>query len=78
MKLYQQGAISTEFLIIYGISGELPEEEVYLSLSSEEKQALWEDRMDKSFGPDWKRHIKNLPAIFQELQDNHNWLKDGF
>lgn len=45
--MYEEGRISEELLILYGISGDLPELHVYHALTDEEKAALWESRMER-------------------------------
>lgn len=79
-QLHQQGKISDQVMMLYGISGDLPERRVYARLSDNEKLALWEERMELRLGPSWRRHIHNLPSMFQERQQTeiHNWRQEGF
>lgn len=77
-QLHQKGIISDEVMLLYGISGDLPERRVYAQLTESEKQVLWEDRMEQKLGPQWKRHIRNLPSMFCETKGVHNWLQEGF
>ena len=77
-NLHQRGKISDEILLLYGISGQLPEQRVYIRLSEEEKRAIWEERMQNRFGPNWRRYVSNLPTIFNTKQGAHDWLRQGF
>lgn len=78
-QLHQQGKISDQVMMLYGISGDLPERIVYAQLTETEKRELWEERMVSRLGPQWRRHVSNLPAIFCEIQHGtHNWLQEGF
>lgn len=78
-QLHQQGKISDQVMLLYGISGDLPERKFYAKLSDNEKLALWEERMELKLGPSWRRHINNLPTMFREVeQSGHNWLQEGF
>lgn len=78
-QLHQQGKISDQVMLLYGISGDLPERRVYARLTEREKRTLWEDRMEMRFGPNWRNHVNNLPPMFQEQQfEIHNWRQEGF
>lgn len=80
--LHQRGIINDETLLLYGISGELPERGMYMSLTQEEKQAIWEERMENRFGPNWRNRFSNLRVrIFDFNKKEYNkinWNKDGF
>lgn len=79
VQLHQQGKISDQVMMLYGISGDLPERKFYEKLSNNEKLALWEERMQLKFGINWRRHINNLPAMFRDIEQGvHNWLQEGF
>jgi hypothetical protein len=78
-QLHQKGIISDQVMLLYGISGELPERQVYARLTEREKLAIWEERMGNRFGPDWRTHISTLPSMFREdRHSGHNWLQEGF
>lgn len=79
-QLHQQGRISDEMMLLYGISGDLPERHVYIELSEDEKKALFSERMERRFGLNWRRRFNNLPMLFQHriFTQKHNWLKEGF
>ena len=79
-QLHQRGLISDEMMLLYGISGELPERRVYIELSEGEKEAFFDERMERRFGPDWRRRFSNLPTFLQRrmFTQKHNWLKEGF
>ena len=79
MQLHQSGKIPDEVVVLFGMSGDLPEKSVYSQFTLEEKQAYWEKRMASNFGDEsWKRRISRLPAMFQEVLPQHNWLQEGF
>ena len=79
MQLHQKGKIPDEVVILFGMSGELPEKSVYSQFTPEEKQSYWENRMASNLGDEpWKRSLNRLPAMFQEIMPIHNWLQEGF
>lgn len=86
--LHEKGIINEEVLVMYGISGPLPERISYNSLSPEEKQQFWENRMRNTYGENWRnrfsRAITDLP-IFNPIQfrenksrEIRNWKLEGF
>jgi len=78
-QLHQRGLVSDEFMLLYGIQGELPERNLYYRLSDEEKQAIFAERMENRFGPNWRRRFRNLPAFLKEIDNAKiNWLEEGF
>lgn len=79
-ELHQKGVISEQVLVLYGISGPLPERNMYAALSAEEKEAIWVQRMESRFGPNWRQRFRNLPAILQRRIETTtiNWRKEGF
>jgi len=58
-ELHKKGIISDEIMILYGISGELPEINMYEEMSFEEKQSIWEEKMEDRFGPEWRQRFNN-------------------
>ena len=78
-QLHQQGKISDQVMLLYGISGDLPERETYEQLDETEKRTLWEERISRRLGSQWRSRINNLPAMFCEIQHGtHNWIQEGF
>jgi hypothetical protein len=80
-QLREQGVISEETLMLYGMSGDLPDRRVYRAMSDEEKRAIWEERMERSFGPNWRDHVAHVPPLLQKRSvefEIHNWSKEGF
>lgn len=83
-QLHQRGIVSDEILLLYGISGDLPEREMYIELNSDEKQALWEERMESRFGPNWRNMFarRNIgQPLFSHRKFEYkktNWLTEGF
>ena len=82
-QLHQQGRISDEMMLLYGLSGDLPDRPSYISLNEEEKEALFSERMERRFGPNWRDRFDDLPRFLRrrtwiEDPQSHNWLKEGF
>lgn len=80
-ELHAKGIVSDEVLLLYGISGDLPERNVYVRMTREEKVALWEQRMRDRYGPDWhwQDHLSFVPRWWREtVQEDDNWLEEGF
>jgi hypothetical protein len=79
-QLHEKGLISNDTMLLYGISGDLPEYGMYMAMSDEEKEALWTERMERRFGPNWRQRFNNLPPLLRQKLKNstHNWLKEGF
>lgn len=80
IELKNKGIISEETLILYGISGPLPERNVYLNMSSSDREHLWMNRMSRRFGSDWQDRLNIQPNFFKSKLESitHNWLKEGF
>jgi len=79
-QLHEKGIISDETMMLYGISGLLPERTAYMTLTLEEKEALWVERMENRFGPYWRRRFRLLPSLLRGgfRRMTHDWLKEGF
>lgn len=84
-RLHQQGRISDQILMLYGISGELPERNAYQALSPEEKERLWAERMERRFGPNWRgivrdRNITEPWFVSRRIESmsSVNWRREGF
>jgi hypothetical protein len=85
VQLHERGAISNEMMLLYGVSGDMPEREAYLAMTPAEKEALWSDRMEQRLGPNWRERFRqrqfSLPTFLQKgvaRYFTHNWLKEGF
>lgn len=80
LELKEKGIISEETLILYGISGPLPDRHVYIQMSENEKERLWSERMERRFGEDWRRRLNIRPNFLRRKCEKiaHNWLKEGF
>lgn len=84
-QLHAKGIISDEVMMLYGISGPLPERNTYVAMSPEEKLALWEEKLANRFGPNWRSrfgdNVTNLP-IFTTRKitcvQPINWQREGF
>lgn len=78
IKLRQRGIMPEEVLLLYGISGDLPDQQTYQSMSIEDRRAFWQDRMGQRFGQAWRRRFNNLPNILIKERRVHDWKKEGF
>jgi hypothetical protein len=85
-RLHERGVISDQTLLMYGISGELPERRTYMGMSSEEKERLWAERLEARLGPNWSERFSDrnlrLPIVenrrWFETQTIVNWRQEGF
>lgn len=77
LQLHQSGSISEDVLVLYGISGELPERNTYHLMTVEERKVLWTRRMEERYGPTWRRHAPGFSKLWETLA-THNWIKEGF
>lgn len=59
-ELHKQGVISDELMIIYGISGDLPDYKTYVEMTQEEKQSVWEEKMENRLGLNWRQRFPNM------------------
>jgi len=79
IRMRDRGQISEKTLIMYGISGDLPDRAIYHALSQEEKRNLWENRLASRFGTSWRSCFTTVPSIFNyEEQVSEQWLTEGF
>lgn len=84
-QLHERGLISNEMMLMYGISGDMPERHTYMTMTPEEKEALWSARMEHRLGPNWRERFEDrrfrLPTFLRERSVGfitHNWVKEGF
>lgn len=80
VELREKGIITEETLLLYGISGPLPDREVYAQMSDVEKEHLWEERMVRRFGDNWRARLNINPRFLRRKCEKitHDWLKEGF
>lgn len=79
-RLHASGAISDEMLLLYGVSGDLPDLQTYQSLTPGERRRLWSDRIASKLGPDWPSRLGGSRAalpVFETPRPNH-WQREGF
>lgn len=74
-QLHDMGVISDEVMLLYGISGPLPEREMYSSMSQVEKEAMWRDRIESRFGP---TRLQFFRCRRTYEVGKVNWQKEGF
>lgn len=80
-KMRERGLISDQMMVIYGISGPLPDQQTYANLSLEEKQRIWTERMESRYGPEWRGLFGNaiLPVVRKSFaQPAIDWRVYGF
>ena len=83
-ELHKKGIISDEIMILYGISGELPEINMYKEMSFEEKQSIWEEKMEDRFGPEWRQrfnnNFENYKLLLKRKKEytKNEWFFSGF
>jgi len=89
LSMRERGVISEETLILYGISGPIPERHPTRDreYTHEEKLAELHGRMERRFGIRWRERFSRLPE-WLAIEDpswfrKHdlgkvNWMKDGF
>jgi hypothetical protein len=75
-ELHAKGVVSQETLLLYGISGELPDVDAYRRLNQEEKQLLWRERTEARFGP--QANTSFLVPLIATSKLANNWRFEGF
>lgn len=77
IELFRRGEIEEYVLILHGVSGNLPSEETYRSMSRQEKTQFWQQKMQSKYGKQWKELFHSLPALLNE-NSQVNWTQEGF
>lgn len=83
-RLHEKGIIDDSTLLLFGISGDLPERRVWVEMTTEEKEALWAQRLEGRFGPNWRELVRELSGgtlfrfVTRQRRNEVNWLKEGF
>lgn len=87
--LHTRGKISDEVLMLYGISGPLPERRPPQELTEEEKQML-RNRITDRLGIHWTERVEHVPAWLMNPEartihsdhsqpvKNNDWITEGF
>lgn len=81
LRMHEQGQISDQILLLYGMSGDLPDQENYRTLQEHERHNFWSARMEKNLGPNWRERFDSLPSLLKRMVSNRlipQWIKDGF
>lgn len=85
LKLHEQGKVTTNMLLLYGVQGDIPERHPVLhrDLSQEEKAEIIRERFRQRFGENWERTIGHLvPKWLRHRKEwsitTVDWSKDGF
>lgn len=78
-QLHSTGKISDEIMLLYGISGDLPDRREFNQLSDQEKLNFWEERLQNRFGSTWRSEVRNIPEFLKEIRKiDHKWANEGF
>ena len=80
-RMHEEGQISDRVLLLYGMSGDLPDQETYQGLADYERSAFWSTRMEQNLGPNWRERFDSLPPLLKRIVSNRlipQWIKDGF
>lgn len=84
-QLHQRGVISDEVMVLYGISGPLPDRDSYSGMTTDEKRVMWEERMSNRFGPNWRerfsQRVNAMPFFtWRQVKSDQiiNWQREGF
>jgi hypothetical protein len=81
LDLHSREEICDETLLLFGMSGDLPDPEWFHTLSEEERAEYWSRRMEDRLGEDWREQFKRLPRFLRKVVKNKLaslWIKDGF
>ena len=81
IRLKEQGIITDNTLLLYGVSGDLPEQRTYQQLNLEESRSFWERKFRNRYGDSWRNYFDTLPSIFDESHKaelSKEWPKEGF
>lgn len=83
-ELHAKGMINDQVLLMFGISGDLPELSSYNRLSTEQKNTIWNEKLSNRFGGNWREDFveKGIPVIavrqLKSIKSDINWRKEGF
>jgi len=80
LKLYRQGRVSEEVLLLYGISGNLPEKSVYQEMTAEERRDFWNQRSRENFESDVDSSFFSMSRIIEKRKQSEkiDWIRQGF
>lgn len=84
IDLYEQGKISNEMMMLYAISGPLPDVLEYRSLRPEQKEDFWTSRIEQRLGDvpqnkvNWRELRGNMKEWLKFEDTKVDWKKEGF
>lgn len=80
IRLREKGEISDKVLLLYGISGEMPQRSTITTpQEKEEARQLFLTRIVARFGKRWRRFFKEIPTwLWEDETALNEWLKEGF
>jgi len=79
IRMHREGNITDEVLLLYAVSGPLPQQE-YHTMSEVEKERWWEERVESNLGIEWRTYLGSR-SEFMKMSKNKakvNWAEDGF
>ena len=82
-RLHASGKINDASLMMFAISGPLPDPDAYRRMNNEQKRAIWNPRLNERLGANWRETL-NHPEAKIPVFDNRfdfvkvNWIKEGF
>lgn len=84
INLYERGIVSNEIMMLYAISGPLPDVLEYRKMRAEQKEEFWSNRIEQNLGDvpqtrlNWREFQNKLREWFQFEDRKVNWMKEGF
>jgi hypothetical protein len=81
-EMHQNGEISDEALLLYGMSGEVPDPKWLCNLEDHEREKFWNKKMSKRLGENWRERFRSLPDFLRRVVVSSRlipkWSRDGF
>lgn len=83
LNLFEQGKITQNMLLIYGVQGEIPvRHPAGPELTHDQRVARLRDRMGQRLGEDWEEKVGTVPSWLRYRREwcvtGVRWYKDGF
>lgn len=80
LEMRDRGEISEEALLVYAVSGPLPQDFEFAHLSDRDKERFWEERVESNLGVRWREYL-GTRADFMKMPGGPpkvDWAKEGF
>ena len=80
LQQHREGLVSDEVLQMYAIQGDLLTQQQFHTMTAEEKQRWWEERVESNLGVNWRAYLGTLADFIKmpEKPKKVNWAKEGF